>query len=409
MKALVFDGPCQIDLKTVDMPTIQDSRDAIVRITSSAICGSDLHMYEGRTGVKPGTVLGHENMGVIEEIGSGVTSLKKGDRVVLPFNIACGFCYNCLRGFTSACLTVNPQAPHAAYGYADMGPFPGGQAEYLRVPYADFNALKLPGEPGDEWEDDFLMLADIWPTGYFAADVAGVGPGSTVAVFGAGPVGLMATLSASIMGAAEIYVVDRVPKRLKQAEQLGGIPIDFTKGDPVEQIKEMRSKNTSWLGSLRPGEERMNGVDYGLDCVGYQARNQDDPSHENPMQVLYDLVDVVNPTGSIGMVGVYMPQDPNGVDEQAKQGEFMIPWGKIFNKGLRLGMGQAPVKRYNENLRNMIIAGKAKPSQIVTQRLPLEAGPDAYKNFDQRGGDWIKVVLKPGASADTLVETRPSS
>jgi len=301
---------------------------------------------------------------------------------------------------------VNPAPPHAAYGYADLGPFTGGQAEYLRVPYADFNALKLPGEPGDQWEDDFVMLADIFPTGYFAVDLAGVGPGSTVAIFGAGPVGLMATLSASLRGAAEIYVVDRVLDRLKLAEQLGGILIDFTKGSPVEQIKEMRSSNGAWRGGLRPGEERMNGVDCGCDCVGYQGRDDEDPSHENPMQVLDDLVEVVNPTGKIGMVGVYMPQDPNGVDEHAKKGEFLIPWGSIFNKGLQIGMGQAPVKRYNEFLRNIIISGKAKPSQIVSQRLPLESAVEAYKQFDQRGEGWTKVVLKPGARADTLVETR---
>jgi glutathione-independent formaldehyde dehydrogenase len=334
-----------------------------------------------------------------------VTSIKKGGRVVLPFNIACGFCYNCLRGFTSACLTVNPQAPHAAYGYANMGSFAGGQAEYLRVPYADFNALKLPGEPGDQWEDDFVMLADIFPTGYFAVDLAGVQPGSTVAIFGAGPVGLMATLSASLRGAGEIYVVDRVPERLRLAEQLGGTPIDFTRGNPVEQIKEMRSNNQAWRGALRPGEERMNGVDCGCDCVGYQGRDQQDPSHENPMQVLDDLIEVVNPTGKIGMVGVYMPQDPKGVDDQAKQGEFLIPWGKIFNKGLQIGMGQCPVKRYNEYLRNLIIAGRAKPSQIVTQRLPLDQAAEAYKNFDQRGDSWTKVVLKPGRTADTVMET----
>jgi glutathione-independent formaldehyde dehydrogenase len=236
-------------------------------------------------------------------------------------------------------------------------------------------------------------------------DLAGVQPGSTVAIFGAGPVGLMATLSASLRGAGEIYVVDRVPERLRLAEQLGGTPIDFTRGNPVEQIKEMRSNNQAWRGALRPGEERMNGVDCGCDCVGYQGRDQQDPSHENPMQVLDDLIEVVNPTGKIGMVGVYMPQDPKGVDDQAKQGEFLIPWGKIFNKGLQIGMGQCPVKRYNEYLRNLIIAGRAKPSQIVTQRLPLDQAAEAYKNFDQRGDSWTKVVLKPGRTADTVMET----
>jgi len=254
VKAVVYKEPCQVAVESVDDPRIENPRDAIIKITSAAICGSDLHMYEGRTGAKPGAVFGHENMGVVEEVGPGVTSIKVGDRVVLPFNIACGFCFNCLRGFTSACLTVNEAAPHAAYGY---GPFKGGQAQHLRVPYADFNALKLPGTPGDQWEDDFVMLADIWPTEYHGVELAGVQPGGTVAVAGAGPVGLMAVLSASIKGASEIYCIDRDPGRLKLAEQAGAIPINFSQGDPVEQIKTMRRQNAGWRGALRPGEEKF--------------------------------------------------------------------------------------------------------------------------------------------------------
>ncbi len=399
MRAVVYKEPCTVTVEQVDNPRIENPRDAIVKITSAAICGSDLHMYEGRTDAKPGTVFGHENLGVVEEVGPGVTSIKVGDRVVLPFNIACGFCFNCLRGFTSACLTVNAQAPHAAYGYANMGPFKGGQAEHLRVPYADFNALKLPGTPGDEWEDDFVMLADIWPTGYHGVELAGVQPGGTVAIFGAGPVGLMAVLSASLKGASEIYSVDRDAGRLGLAKQAGAIPINIDKGDPVEQIKELRRQNTAWRAALRPGEEKMDGVMHGVDAVGYQARNDQDQSKENPMQVFDDLIRAVNPTGTIGMVGVYMPKDPGGVDEQAKHGVFEIPWGQVFNKGLTIGMGQAPVKRYNEYLRDLIIAGKAKPSFIVSHRLPLEAAPDAYKNFDARGDEYTKVILKPEMAA----------
>ncbi len=395
MQAVVYKEPCTVAVESVDEPRIEAPGDAIVKITSAAICGSDLHMYEGRTGAKPGTVFGHENMGVVEEIGPGVTSIKVGDRVVMPFNIACGFCFNCLRGFTSACLTANAAAPHAAYGYADMGPFKGGQAQRLRVPYADFNALKLPGRPGDEWEDDFVMLADIWPTGHHGVELAGVQSGGTVAIFGAGPVGLMAVLSCVLKGASEIYSVDRDAGRLKLAEQGGAIPIDINKGDPVEQIKELRRQNQAWRGALRPGEEKMDGVMHGIDAVGYQARDEQDQSRENPMQVFDDLIRVVNPTGMIGMVGVYMPKDPGGVDEQAKQGVFEIPWGQVFNKGLTIGMGQAPVKRYNEHLRDLIIAGKAKPSFIVSHRLPLEQAPDAYRHFDARDGDYTKVILKP--------------
>lgn len=399
MRAVVYKEPCTVAVENVDTSRIEAPNDAIVRITSAAICGSDLHMYEGRTGAKPGTVFGHENMGVVEEVGPGVVNIKVGDRVVLPFNIACGYCFNCLRGFTSACLTVNQTAPHAAYGYAAMGPFKGGQAEFLRVPNADFNALKLPGTPGDEWEDDFVLLADIWPTGHHAVELAGVGVGGTVAVFGAGPVGLMAVLSCTLKGASEIYCVDREPGRLKLAAQAGAIPINFTVGDPVEQIMEMRRKNTAHLAALRPGEEKLGGVMHGIDAVGYQARDDQDRSTENPMQVFNDLIRVVNPTGQIGMVGVYMPQDPGAVDEKAKQGIFEIPWGQVFEKGLTIGMGQAPVKRYNEYLRDLIIAGKARPSFIVSHRLPLDAAPDAYKHFDSRGSEYTKIILKPGMAA----------
>ncbi len=406
VKAVVYKEPCTVAVEEVDDPKIEQPGDAIVRVTSAAICGSDLHMYEGRTPAEAGTVFGHENLGVVEHIGPGVTSLKVGDRVVLPFNIACGFCYNCLRGFTSACLTANPQQPHAAYGYAGMGPFKGGQAEFLRVPYADFNALKLPGQPGDQWEDDFVCLADIWPTGHHAAVLAGVTMGSTVAIYGAGPVGLMATLSCTLLGASEIYVVDHVPERLDKVKELGATPIDFTQGDPVEQILSMRKQNTNLTNRLRPGEEKMAGVDHGIDAVGYQARDDSDPkAGENPTQVLEDLVRLVNPTGQIGVVGVYLPQDPKGVSEKAKQGRFEIPWGEIFEKGLSIGTGQAPVKRYNEFLRDLIITGRAKPSAIVSHRLPLDAAPQAYKDFDQRGDGFTKIILKPGKDAKTLVET----
>jgi glutathione-independent formaldehyde dehydrogenase len=399
MKAVVYKQPCEVAVERVDDARIEAPNDAVIEITSAAICGSDLHMYEGRTGAKSGTVFGHENLGMVREVGPGVTNIKIGDRVVLPFNIACGYCFNCLRGFTSACLTVNQEAPHAAYGYADMGPFKGGQAEYLRVPNADFNCLKLPGTPGDQWEDDFVTLADIWPTGHHGVELAGVEVGSTVAVFGAGPVGLMAVLSATIKGASEIYCIDKEPGRLKLAEQAGAIPIDFSKGDPVEQVMAMRKNNKAWLGSRRPGEERLTGVLHGIDAVGYQARDDQDLSRENPMQVFDDLIRLVDPTGKIGMVGVYMPKDPKGVDEKAKQGIFEIPWGQAFNKGLTIGMGQAPVKRYNEYLRDLIIAGKAKPSFIVSHRLPLDAAPDAYKRFDERGSEYTKVILKPGLAA----------
>jgi glutathione-independent formaldehyde dehydrogenase len=178
-------------------------------------------MYDGRTPLKEGMVVGHEIMGVIEQVGEAVQSIKKGDRVVLPFNIACGFCFNCLRQHTEACLTMNPEAPHAAYGYAGMGPYEGGQAEFVLVPYADFNCLKLPGKPGDQWEDDFLLLSDVFPTAFHATELAHVAAGKTVAVFGAGPVGLLSAYCSVLKGASEVYVVDSIPERLQKAKELG--------------------------------------------------------------------------------------------------------------------------------------------------------------------------------------------
>ncbi|HSR23228.1 MAG TPA: alcohol dehydrogenase catalytic domain-containing protein, partial [Candidatus Eisenbacteria bacterium] len=225
MRAVVYRGPFNVEIDQVPDPKIEHPNDVIVRVTSTCICGSDLHMYEGRTAAQPGIVFGHENMGVVEQVGSAVVTLKTGDRVVMPFNVACGFCRNCQAGFTGFCTTVNPGFAGGAYGYVAMGPYTGGQAEYLRVPFADFNCLPLP--PGAEHEADFAMLADIFPTGYHGCELAGVSPGESVAVYGGGPVGLMAAYSALLRGASRVFVVDRVPERLGKAEQIGAVPINF--------------------------------------------------------------------------------------------------------------------------------------------------------------------------------------
>jgi glutathione-independent formaldehyde dehydrogenase len=377
MRAVVYEKPFNVAVKQVEDPKIQHPNDVIVRVTSSCICGSDLHMYEGRTAVQPGTIFGHENMGIVEETGSGVVTLHKGDRVVMPFNVACGFCKNCERGYTAFCLTVNPGFAGGAYGYVAMGPYPGGQAEYVRVPYADFNALKLP--PGTEHEEDFAMLADIFPTGYHGAKLAQVEMGDSVVVFGAGPVGLMAAYSSLIIGAAEVYIVDRISERLQKAKEMGAIPIDFSKSDPLEQIR-----------SLRHGD----GVDKGIDAVGYQAIAQKQ-NMEAPNTVLDSLIQIVNPTGALGIPGLYVPSDPGGVDPQAQQGRLLIPFGKLFEKGLKMGTGQCDVKRYDRHLRDMIIAGRAKPSMVVSNIVPLDDAPMAYDKFDKRIEGYTKVILKP--------------
>jgi glutathione-independent formaldehyde dehydrogenase len=395
MRAVVYKGKCQVAVEEVEDPRLEAPTDAIVRITSTAICGSDLHMYEGRTAAEPGLVMGHENMGVIEEVGPAVQNVKRGDRVVMPFNIGCGVCFNCVRGWVPGCTTMNPESPGAGYGYVGLGPYRGGQAELLRVPVADFNCLKLPGTADDELEDDYLLLSDIFPTGFHAADLASVGPGDSVAVFGAGPVGLLAAHSAVLRGASQVFVVDFVPGRLKKAEEFGGIPINLRDGDPVEQIMQRRRSDPRLSGAWRPGEEKLAGVMCGLDAVGYQARDRQDLSREKPTQVLEDLIKVTNATGKLGVVGVYLPQDPGATDPHAQQGVFEMPLGQIFNKGLTIGTGQCPVKRYNAYLRDEISAGRAKPSKIVSHHLPLAEAAEAYRRFDARDGEYTKIVLKP--------------
>ncbi len=379
MRAVVYRGPFQVAVDNVEDPRVEHPNDVIVKITSTAICGSDLHMYEGRTAARPGMVFGHENLGTVAETGSGVTSLTQGDRVVMPFNVACGFCKNCVAGNTAFCLTVNPGFAGGAYGYVAMGPYKGGQAEYLRVPYADFNCLKLP--PGEEHEADFVLLADIFPTGYHGCELAQVSTGESVAVYGAGPVGLMAAYSALIRGASKVFVVDRVPERLQRAREIGALPIDFSQADPVDQIKEQTG-----------GE----GADKGVDAVGYQAKAQAGQTEE-PASVLNSLVETVRATGMLGVPGLYVPNDPGAVNEAAKRGMLLVAIGRLFEKGLRVGTGQANVKRYNRQLRDMIIEGRAEPSLVVSHELPLGQAPEAYEKFDKRIDGYTKVILRPAA------------
>ena len=383
MRAVVYKGPFSVAVENVADPKILHPNDAIVKITSTCICGSDLHMYEGRTAAEPGIVFGHENMGIIQEIGPGVKERKVGDRVVMPFNVACGFCKNCLGGYTGFCITVNPGFAGGAYGYVAMGPWVGGQAEYLQVPFADFNCLLLPA--GTEHEADFALLADIFCTGYHGAELADVGPGESVAVFGAGPVGLMAVYSCLIRGAAHVYSVDHVKERLDKAEQIGAIPINYDESDPVAQIKDARNGD---------------GVDKGIDAVGYQATSAGSSAaggeqDEVPNIVLNQLIETVNPTGALGIPGLYVPSDPGGVDEGAKRGALSINFGQLFEKGLRLGTGQCNVKQYNAHLRDLIIAGRAEPSFVVSNEVPLDDAIDAYRKFDQRVEGYTKVILHP--------------
>jgi glutathione-independent formaldehyde dehydrogenase len=377
MKAVVYQGPFRVAVEEVEDPRIEHPSDVIVRITSTAICGSDLHMYEGRTAAEPGIVFGHENLGIVEELGPGVTSIRRGDRVVMPFNVACGFCKNCVAGYTGFCLTVNPGFAGGAYGYVAMGPYRGGQAEYLRVPFADFNCTKLP--PGTEHETDFVLLADIFPTGYHGCELAAVSPGETLAVYGGGPVGQMAAYSALLRGVSKVFVVDRVRERLDKAAEIGAIAIDFAQSDPIEQIK-----------SQTGGE----GTDKGVDAVGYQAQSRD-AGREEPAAVLNALVATVRATGALGVPGLYVPADPGAPDEHARQGMLLFAIGQMFEKGLRMGTGQTNVKRYIRRLRDLIIEGRARPGFVVSHELPLDQAPEAYEKFDKRVEGYTKVVLHP--------------
>jgi glutathione-independent formaldehyde dehydrogenase len=382
MKAVVYHGPRQVSVDEVPDARIEKPTDVLVRITSTNICGSDLHMYEGRTDFEPGSIFGHENLGQVIDVADAIDKVQVGDMVSAPFNVSCGHCKNCESGLTNYCLRANkPGIAGAAYGFADMGPWPGGQAEFLRVPWGDFNCLRLPEGAADK-QDDYVMLSDSFPTGWHAVEMSGLKPGETIVILGGGPVGQLAALSAITKGAGKVMVVDRHPDRLRLAEQIGATTIDDSKTNPVEEIMNQ----TSGLGA-----------DRGAECVGYQAH--DPQGHEDNSMTLNELVESVRFTGGIGTVGVYVPSDPAAADDLAKLGRTRFEFGNFWFKGQFMGTGQCPVKRYNRQLRALIAEDKVKPSWIVSHDLPLEQAHEAYKHFDAREEGWTKVVLHPGKAA----------
>ena len=385
MKAVVYHGTRKVSVDNVADARIEKQTDVLVRITTTNICGSDLHMYEGRTDMPPGAVLGHENLGEVVEIGAAVDRVRVGDRVAIPFNIGCGFCANCERGLSAYCLTtadrsVMPNMAGAAYGFADMGPYRGGQAEFLRVPYGDYNCLVLPDD-ADEKERDYVMLSDIFPTGWHATRLASLSPGESVVIYGSGPVGLMATLSAIIQGASQVFVVDHNRDRLGVAKKLGATPIVEDEGREVDQILEATNGQ---------------GADCGCECIGYQCYTP--KGKEVPNLVMNSLVNAVKFTGNIGVVGVFIPKDPGAADPLAKNGEIAFDFGKFWFKGQKIGTGQCNVKAYNRKLAELIHHDRAKPSAIVSHDLPLSEAPNAYEHFDHRENGWHKVVLHPRAA-----------
>jgi glutathione-independent formaldehyde dehydrogenase len=354
---------------------------AILRTVATNICGSDQHMVRGRTTAPQGLVLGHEITGEVIETGPGVEFIKTGDLVSVPFNIACGRCRNCKERKTGICLNVNPDRPGSAYGYVDMGGWVGGQAEYVMVPYADWNLLKFPDkDQAMEKILDLTMLSDIFPTGYHGCVTAGVGVGSTVYVAGAGPVGLAAAASAQLLGAAVVTVGDLNEQRLAQARSFGCETVDVSKGDPKDQIEQI-------LGEPE--------VDCGVDAVGFEARGHGkDASREAPATVLNSLMDITRAGGALGIPGLYVTGDPGAADEAAKQGSLSIRLGLGWAKSHAFTTGQCPVMKYHRGLMMAILHDRVQIAKAVNATaITLDDAPRGYQEFDQ--GASRKYVLDP--------------
>jgi len=354
---------------------------AILRIVSTNICGSDQHMVRGRTTAPPGLILGHEITGEVIETGPDVEFIKVGDLCSVPFNIACGRCRNCKEGHTGVCLNVNPDRPGSAYGYVDMGGWVGGQANYVMVPYADWNLLKFPdNDQALEKILDLTMLSDIFPTGFHGAYTAGVRPGSTVYVAGAGPVGLAAAYSAQLLGAVVVIVGDRIPERLEQARSFGCEPLDISKGEPKDQIEEI-------LGVPE--------VDAAVDAVGFEAHGDGSQADEEmPATVLNDVMDVTKAAGQLGIPGLYVTGDPGAADDAAKVGSLSIRIGLGWAKSHSFTTGQCPVMRYHRGLMQMILNDRAHIADAVNATvITLDEAPSGYQDFDS--GAAKKFVLNP--------------
>ena len=353
----------------------------ILEVMATNICGSDQHMVRGRTTAPAGLVLGHEILGKVIETGPDVEFVKIGDICSVPFNIACGRCRNCKQGKTGICLNVNPDRPGSAYGYVDMGGWVGGQAQYVLVPYADWNLLVFP-DPDQAVEKvrDLTMLSDIFPTGFHGAFTAGVQPGSTVYVAGAGPVGLAAAHSAQLLGAAVVIVGDLNPDRLRQARSFGCETVDVSEGDPQEQIEDI-------LGVPE--------VDCSVDAVGFEAHGHGDGSaQEAPAAVLNSLMALTAAGGAVGIPGLYVTADPGGVDAAAKVGSLSLRLGLGWAKSHSFATGQCPVMKYNRSLMMCILHDKVRIADAVNATvIPLDAAPAGYTAFDS--GAAQKFVLDP--------------
>jgi len=406
MKAVVFHDIGDIRLDDVPEPRLEMATDAIVRLTASAICGTDLHMVRGTMrGMKAGTVLGHEGVGIVEEVGSDVRNLSKGDRVVIPSTIGCGYCSYCRDGYYSQCDNSNPNGPESGTAFfggpESSGPFQGLQAEWARVPFAAAGLVKLPDEISD---DQAILLSDIFPTAYFGANLAEIAAGDTVAIYGCGPVGQFAIASAKLLGAGRIFAVDTIQSRLQMAREQGAEVIDFNSEDPTDAIKRLTGKI---------------GVDRAIDAVGVDAVT----AHSGPAaktarsqkkhfaEEVRKVAPTTNPAGNNWIPGDAPSQAMAwAVDSLAKAGTLAIigvyseelesfPIGKAMNKNLTVNMGNCNHRKYIPKLVDLVRSGTVDPTEILTQKEPLTSAIDAYKAFDERQPGWIKVELRPSVAS----------
>lgn len=388
-RGVVYVGPGKVEVQKIPAPQLVEpsgrkaNHGVILRVIATNICGSDQHMVRGRTTAPAGLVLGHEITGEVIEVGSDVTTLEVGDLVSVPFNVACGRCPMCKAQNTGVCLTVNPARAGGAYGYVDMGGWIGGQAEYVMIPYADFNLLKFPDRDRAMSKiRDLTCLSDILPTGYHGAVTAGVGPGATVYVAGAGPVGLAAAASARLLGAAVTIIGDVNPARLAHARSVGFETVDLSSDAPLpDQIAAL-------LGERE--------VDCAIDCVGFEARGHGHAGSqtEAPATVLNSLMEVTRVAGKVGIPGLYVTDDPGATDEAARKGSLSVRLGLGWAKSHSFFTGQTPVMKYNRNLMQAILWDRLNIAEVVNVNvITLDDAPGGYAQFDS--GVPKKFVIDP--------------
>ena len=405
MKALVFHGVGDIRLDEVPEPTLLETTDALIKVTATGICGTDLHMVRGtEPGVVPGTILGHEAVGIVEEVGPDVRTIHVGDRVVVSSSISCGTCENCVKERSDLCLRANPNGPNGATAFfggpKPTGPFHGLQAEKARIPFADTVLIKLPDSVSD---DQAIMLADIFPTGYYGADLAQIQPGNVVAVFGCGPVGLFTIISAQLLGAGRIFAVDTIPTRLEMARSLGAEAIDYNAEDPVKAIKRLTDQigadrviDAVGIDANRPhhGLQQLKSAILGaiLKPEEQQTQQETNPQGDNwhpgdaPGRALSWGVEATAKGGTLSIIGVY----PKTMEE--------FPLGVAMNKNMTITMGHCPHHKYIPHLLELITDGLVDPASILTEKEPIRSAIEAYQAFDERQPGWIKVVLEPATA-----------